>query len=140
VTGTDPNPLVNALLDVLTRALPPTITVCDAEVPGDVTYPYVVVYPDPGMVSAPTADGAFVDVLLKFQVTAVGITRAEALGAAKFARDAVIGVELPVAGRSNWPIEQDLAVPVTRDDTARAADNAPVFIAVCQYSFLSVPA
>lgn len=139
MTGIDPNPLVDQLLAILADTLPPTVAVFDGQVPGDATYPYVVLYPDPGMVSAPAADGAFTDVVLKFQITAVGITRSEALGAARFARDALIGIELPVAGRSNWPIEQDLAVPVTRDDTARSADNAPVFMAVAQYSFLSVP-
>lgn len=141
VSGTDPNPLVDALLGMLTAALPGTVTVCDGQVAGAVPAPYVVLYPDPGMVTAAAADGVSRDVLLTFQITAVGRTRAEALGAATFARDALVDQTLPPPpGRATWPIQQDLAVPVTRDDTARSADNASVFIAVCRYSFLSVPA
>lgn len=134
------DPHVQAVLALLTAALPPSIAVFDGQVPGAAPYPYIVVYPDGGTATAPAADGAFVDLTMTVQITAVGTTRQEAAGAADFARAALIGQSPAVPGRYCWPIEQVLTRPVARDDDARAATNQSVFTAIDQYQLMSVPA
>jgi hypothetical protein len=118
------------------------VGVYDGRVPGAVGYPYVVFWSTPGELSAPSAQGDFVDVLFRFQLVAVGTTQGEADGAIDLARPLILGVAPTVAGRSCWQIDNDPApAPMAdRDDTDTDADNTVLFYAYGSYRLFSTPA
>lgn len=135
------DPHVEAFLDRVRAALGPAgVTVYDGEATGAPPARYLVLYPDPGTVSAAAADGDQQDLLLTVQATACGPTRRDADAVQDAVRQAVVGEELAVTGRYCWPIEQILTLPTRRDDTAKPASNLPTFYSIAQYRWLTVPA
>lgn len=115
------------------------LPVGDGEAPSNTTGQYLVCYPDPGSLAAAAADGAQQDLTITVQVTACGPSRRDAGAAQDKARAALAGAELVVPGRFCWAIEQILAQPAIRDDAAKGTSDLPVYSAVAQYRWLSVP-
>lgn len=95
----------------------------------------VVVHGTPGQSSGSLGD-RFADLLLDFQVTAVGTGPEQALAYADAARVALLGTPPAVAGRAVWPLWQTGSQPVQRDDTVQP----PLWIATAQYAIKSTPA
>jgi hypothetical protein len=130
------NAHVDAVLDLLRTALADTaVAVHDGQSPNSAATPYVVVYPDPGVVSPLAMDGTPGHFSSVVQFTAVGSSRWQAGAAADMARDAVVGVKPVVAGRRTWKIQQEFAQPARID-----VDDPDLFVAIAQYRVRSDPA
>jgi hypothetical protein len=96
---------------------------------------YTVLWPDLGNPSGSLGD-RHADLLLEFQVTAVGQTAVQALWMQSAARGVLLGQLPVVTGRQVWPLWQVGSQPVLRDD-----DETPaVFYATAQYQMKTSPA
>ncbi len=108
----------------------------------DLTYPYVCVYPDPGVAALNSLAAATSDLTIGWQVTAVGRDPTETLAALDRTRMASHGVRPFVGGRTCSLVTQEAGVqPVRRDPVAHDPATArPVFYAVARFGFRSTPA
>jgi hypothetical protein len=122
---------IDAVVALLEAA---SLTVSVGEAPDDPTLPIVVVWPSPGFGLTDTLDDPIADLLVGFQVTAVGESSEQALWASDKAYDALNRVTPTVAGRVCRPIwSDDPPQPVRRDD----AVNPPLFVAISLWSLRS---
>lgn len=103
--------------------------------PASASAPYVVLYPDSGTPEGTLGD-RFCDLLMDFQVTAVGRMPEEAMYQADKARIALLGSVPTVTGRTVQPLWQRDSQPVLRDDDV----TPPLFYATAQYQLRSEPA
>lgn len=105
--------------------------------PGSSTYTaYTVLWPDPGDPLPGSLGGRHSDLLLEFQVTAVGQTALQAMWMLDKARTVLLGTPPPVTGRQVWPLWQIDKQRAQRDD-----DETPaVFYAVAIFQMKSSPA
>lgn len=122
---------VQALLS-LVRAVVPCY---DGKVPDEPSIPYTVIYPSQGDLGWASLEGDSTTLDLSFQITAVGLTRAQAGWAADKARVALLDKKPTVTGRACGQILQESSVPIQRDDDV----VPPVFYAINQYRLMSVP-
>lgn len=112
------------------------LNVFDAWVPPNPPQPYAVVYPDAGTgvttSLAPLSDR--VDTV--FQVTAVGLTRDQAMWAAEHVSTALLDVTPSITGRACGPIAQLSAQNIRRDDKVKPE----AFYTATTWRLYSVPA
>lgn len=97
---------------------------------------YAVVYPYPGRTSARSLGEVNGALTYVFQVTVVGANSAQAEAALDRVRAVLVGATLSVAGRTAFPVYQELERMVTRDDQV----SPPVHYGSAQFHFQSEPA
>ena len=113
------------------------VTVYDGKVDDNPTFPYTVLHPDPGTKTRSGFNAVSDQVTTRFQTTSVGETRDQAAWAHDKVDAALADVSIStITGRNCWPISQDAAQPVRRDDEIKP----PRFYAVAQWRLASVPA
>lgn len=95
------------------------------------SYPYVVLHPTSGQLEATSLEDPYGELVVDFQLTAVGETPEQALWAADKAAAALAGARPTVAGRTSWAVTPEEAFPVQRDEDL----TEPVFFAVNRYSW-----
>lgn len=123
---------VAAVLAVLVGA---GLTTYLGESPSAAPEKYLVLYPDPGTPEGSLGD-RHRDLLLEFQVTAVGRTAEQASWMADKARAALLGTVPTVAGRAVQPLWQvGFPPPVQRDDDV----SPPTFYQPISYQLRSGP-
>lgn len=122
---------VNTLLDAVAN-----LTNYDETAPKDAAAPYVVARYDDGVRTRTSILPSSTAITVTFQVTGVGRDRNQAQAALERATSALVDVRPTVAGRSCSPIEQVASQPTLRDDDF----TPPLFYAVNQFQFFSVPA
>jgi hypothetical protein len=125
---------VNAVKALLSAV--PNVTVYDAKVPDNATYPYVVVYADGGLASVNNLAAASSWRDWRFQTTSVGTTPDQARLIAEKAQAALLDATPTVTGRSCGRIQHDVSRDIQRDDDV----VPPVLYAVDRWRFSSVPA
>lgn len=119
--------LETAGLSVYLGGAPPGVKPTDAG-------PFIVLYPEPGMVTAASLADNRVDFSAVVQLTCVGLTAEQALNVCDRAR-AALTPALTVAGRVSWRPEHLDGQPVRRDDDV----TPPNFYAVARYRLRSIP-
>lgn len=96
---------------------------------------YTVLWPDAGTPGGSLGD-RHADLLLEFQVTAVGQTAVQALWMQSTARAVLLGQTPVIAGRLVWPLWEVSSQYAQRDDD----ETPPVFYATAVYQMRSGPA
>lgn len=134
----------NAVLALLRAGLSYVVYLAEITTADDqLTYPYLVLYPDAGVASLNSLAAATADFDFGWQITAVGRDFAETQAATDRARMVLLGARPTVAGRSCGLVTQPPggAQQVQRDPSARdPATGRPVWYATAQYQAMSVPA
>lgn len=111
------------------------LTVYEAEVPDNPAFPYVVVYPDPGLDSRSSLVAVSDRTESVIQLTAVGLSPAQARLAGKAAKALLVDEALYIPGRTVNPVTQEASRPIRREDSV----NPHTFYAVALYRVVSVP-
>lgn len=97
--------------------------------------PYLVYYASLGDNHNPRLTGQYGRLSKFFQITYVGITREQAMGAGEKARAALCGKRVAGEGITrSWLIELDESQRVRRDDDAINPDGKPLYYGVDLYS------
>jgi hypothetical protein len=107
----------------------------------DLTYPYTVVYPNPGTAALNNLAGDAATYSFGWQVTAVGRDRNEVQAVLDKARAVCVGARPVVAGRSFGLIRNvPLNVPIREDPQEREPlSGRPYFYGVAQFTVTSTP-
>lgn len=106
------------------------------------TYPYLCVYPDPGVAAFDSLAASTSTLTVGWQVTAVGRDAVETSAALDAARAVSHGARPQVSGRVCGLVTQVPGTPpgIRQDPSARDPATArPVFYAVAQFTFTSAP-
>jgi hypothetical protein len=104
--------------------------------PGGSTFrAYTVLWPDPGLPSGSLGD-RHADLLLEFQVTAVGQTVVQALWMQSATRAVLLGQRPTIVGRQVWPLWMVSSQYAERDDD----ETPPLYYAVAVYQMKTGPA
>jgi hypothetical protein len=134
--------IAEAVKTLLTATTGYTVGLGEVPTPdGQLTYPYLVVWPPPVTRSTNALDSISTQHDMTWQVTAVGRDETETLAAADRATAALVDQVLIIAGRTFNQVEQ---VPTNQaplpDPTSRdPATQRPVFSVPVMFSTWSVP-
>lgn len=113
-------------------------TLYDGQVPDEPSYPYWVLYFDPGSELATRLCATSNRADLRFQLISVGLTAEAAQIVADDGRSLVLDRVLSVAGRVCTPIRRESALPIRPDrDVIDPSTNRHPLYSVDTYHFVS---
>ncbi|HKS46349.1 MAG TPA: hypothetical protein VJT49_14810 [Amycolatopsis sp.] len=130
-----------AFVKGLLAGLPASMTLYEGQVPGEPSFPYVVLRMDTGFEAAERLCGTSNRADFRFTLTSVGITDASARVVAGASRSLVLDVRPVVAARLCTPIRKETSLPIQPDnDVMLPASNLHPMFGVDGYHFVSYAA
>ncbi|MEU6710003.1 hypothetical protein ABZ897_00875 [Nonomuraea sp. NPDC046802] len=136
MTALSAAPLIDALLGMIRMSVGVTCPIYWGGAAVDAAPPYAVVYPDSGMLTPgrrTLANNGPTE--LRYQITSVGASPAQAQWVADKTRAAVLANVPAIVGRRVWPTVEEGSQPLRRDDV-----STNLFFATAQYLTRSDPA
>lgn len=120
--------------------IPSSAAVYPGVVPDNPTYPYVVIWGDPGKEDSEALSDDPSTLTLKIYATVAGLTFDSAATMLKIVRGALNRKRPSVSGRSVGPLTQSPQQPIQADTNVAIAGYGHPFYAVDQYTLISDPA
>lgn len=127
---------VAAIVDLLRDGLPDNVSVDLTDAASGARPPYLVVHPDAGDVARDRLCGERANLVLRFELEAVGAGAEQALWVLDTARALVLGVRPTVAGRTCAPVTQIDGSTLFRAD----ALQPPTYVIDAVFRLFSQPA